>query len=143
MLAISDPIAPGETATLFVLVPDSDPRIELKPVGVWMDPPTAAAFEGPLRVDVLTAGETADVCGVIATSVRLVVTNKNATQAIRFRAEIELAPDLSRIEQDLGMLVDRTWRDSRDHPGRSLFDERDITALGSGPSGRVSFRAGR
>src|SRR5579872_4536387 len=142
MLATSDPIAPGETATLFVLVPHSDPRLELNPVALWMDPPTAAAFEGPLRVDVLTAGETVDLCGVIAASVRLVVRNKNGAEAVRFRAEIQLAPDLSRMERDLGDLVERAWRQGRDHPEHASFDTNDERALRpDGAVGRVWFKA--
>jgi hypothetical protein len=141
MLATSDPIAPGETATLFVLVPHSDPRLELKPVAVWMDPPTAAAFEGPLRVDVLTAGETVDLCGVIAASVRLVVRNKNGAEAARFRAEIQLAPDLSRMERDLGDLVERAWRQGRDSPEHAQFDANDEEALRPNGAGRVWFKA--
>ena len=142
MLATSDPIAPGETVTLFVLVPRSDPRVELKPVAVWMDPPTAAAFEGPLRVDVLTPGETVDLCGVIAASIRMVVQNKNGAASVRFRAEIQLAPDISRMAHDLGNLVEQAWREARDDPERSPFDEHDTTALGSAPAGRVWFKAG-
>ena len=125
MLAISDPIAPGETATLFVLVPN----VDLKPVAVWMDPPTAATFEGPLRADVLTPGETVDLCGVISASVRLVVQNRNGGETVRFRAEIQFAPDLSRIEYDLRNLVESTWRQGRDHPERLLFDAKDAHAL--------------
>jgi hypothetical protein len=141
MLAVSDPIAPGETATLFVLFPHSDLRLELKPVAVWMDPPTAAAFEGPLRIDVLTAGETVDLCGVITASARLVVQNKNGAEAVRFRAEIQLAPDLSRMEHDLGNLVERTWRQGRDDPDRARFDADDEKALGPNGAGRVWFKA--
>ena len=143
MLATSEPIRPGETATLFLLLPDSDPRVDLRPVAVWMDPPTAAAFEGPLRVDVLTPGETVDLCGVIAASVRLVVRNKNSAEAVRFRAEVQLAPDLSRMERDLGNLVDCTWREGRDHPERLAFNARDAEALSPDQPGRVRFYGGR
>jgi hypothetical protein len=142
MLATSEPIRPGETATLFVLIPKSDPRVDLKPVGVWMDPPTAAAFEGPLRVDVLTAGETVDECGVLAASVRLVVQNRRSAEAAVFRAEIQLAPDLSSMEHELGNIVESIWRRGRDHPEAALFDSHDDRALGSESHGRVWFEAG-
>jgi hypothetical protein len=107
-----------------------------------MDPPTAAAFEAPLRIDVLTPGETVDLCGVISASVRLVVHNKHGADAVRFRAEIDLAQDLSRLEHDLGNIVEGTWRHGRDHPASAGFDVADERALGSGTTGRVWFRAG-
>ncbi len=140
MLATSDPVAPGETAVLFVLLP-ADPRFDLKPSAVWMDPPTAAAFAAPLRIDVLTAGETVDVCGVLAPSLRLVVQNRSA-EAVPFRAEIQLGPDLSRMEHHLGNIIESTWRDGRDHPERALFDANDARTLGPGAAGRVWFKAG-
>jgi hypothetical protein len=140
MLATSEPIRPGELATLFVLIPPhSDPRHELKPVGVWMDPPTAAAFDRPIRVDVLTAGETVDLCGALAPCVRLVVQNRSAETAV-FRAEIELAPDLSSIEHDLGNMIEATWRQGRDYPDRPLFSPHDAHALAREPQGRVWLR---
>jgi hypothetical protein len=111
VLAVSEPIAPGETAVIFALVP-GDADADLRPTAVWRDPPTAVAFDLQ-RVDVLTVGETLDEIGHLATSVRLVVRNISAHPA-RFRAEIELLPDLARMEHALGNLVDEAWRRGRD-----------------------------
>lgn len=116
-LILSDVVQPGETVVLFALVPESRLDVELRPAGVWMDPPTAAAFEKPLRVDVLTVGETLDLCGALSASVRLVVRNRSSSPA-RFRAEVELMPDLPRMEQRLGNLVDDAWRKGRDEHKR-------------------------
>jgi hypothetical protein len=99
------------------------------------NPPTAAAFEGPLRIDLLTAGETVDLCGVIAASVSLVVQNKNSVETTRFRAEIRLAPDLSRMDCDLGNLVELAWKQGRDDPERARFDANDEKALAADDPG--------
>jgi hypothetical protein len=93
------------------LVP-GDPDADLKPTAVWRDPPTAVTFELQ-RIDVLTGAETLDEIGHLATSVRLVVRNRSSQRA-RFRAEIELSPNLARMERELGNLVDQTWRKGRD-----------------------------
>ena len=109
MLAVSELVAPGEDAILFVLLPDATSNLELKPVAIWMNPPTAAAFDKPRRIDVLTIGETLDETGELAASVRLVVHNFSARPA-RFVAEIELGPDLPKMERELGTIVDNAWR---------------------------------
>lgn len=115
MLAVSEPIAPGEVAVIFALVP-VETHADLKPTAVWRDPPTAAAFELQ-RIDVLTAGETLDEIGYVATSVRLVVRNCSA-QAARFRAEIELLPDLASMARAIGNIVEEAWRRGRDGGSR-------------------------
>jgi hypothetical protein len=112
VLAVSEPIAPGEVAVIFALVPSADASLDLRPIAVWRDPPTAAAFDLQ-RIDVLTIGETLDEIGHLASSVRLVVRNRSA-EAARFRAEIELVPDLQRMERQIGNLFDDTWRRGRD-----------------------------
>jgi hypothetical protein len=112
MLAVSEPVAPGEVAIIFALLPDGGAGADLKPVGVWRDPPTAAAFD-LRRIDVLTVGETLDEIGHLAGSVRLVVYNRSP-QIARFRAQIDLEPDLSRMEHQLGNIVDAAWRAGRD-----------------------------
>ena len=85
---------------------------DLHPVALWRDPPTAAVFE-LRRLDVLTVGETLDETGHFAASVRLVVFNRS-TEARRFRAELELAPDLPKMQRRLGNLFDDVWRVGRD-----------------------------
>jgi hypothetical protein len=112
VLAVSEPIAPGELAVIFALLPSNSLGADLKPTAVWRDPPTAAAFDLH-RIDVLTAGETLDETGHLTGSVRLVVRNRSSQVAI-FRAEIELGPDLMRLERDLGNIVDDAWRRVRD-----------------------------
>jgi hypothetical protein len=62
---------------------------------------------------VLTVGETLDETGHLAASVRLVVANHSG-HAARFRAEIELAPDLPKMQRQIGNLFDDAWRASRD-----------------------------
>jgi hypothetical protein len=74
-------------------------------------PRARAAFDLQ-RIDVLTVGETLDEIGHLAMSVRLVVRNRSA-RPTRFRAEIELTPDLVRMERELGNLVDDAWRKGR------------------------------
>jgi hypothetical protein len=111
VLAVSEPIAPGEVAVIFALVA-GDANADLRPTAIWRDPPTAAALELQ-RIDVLTAGETLDEVGHVATSVRLVVRNRSP-QAARFRAEIECIPDLARMERAIGNLFDAAWRRGRD-----------------------------
>ena len=115
MLAVSEPIAPGEIAVIFALVP-SDAHLALNPTAIWRDPQTAAAFDLQ-RIDVLTAGETLDEIGLVATSVRLVVRNRSPEPA-RFRAEIELSPDLERMGRALGNVVEDAWRRGRDRGPR-------------------------
>ena len=112
MLAVSEPIAPGEVAVIFALIPGADASVDLRPAAVWRDPPTAAAFDLQ-RIDVLTVGETLDEIGHVSSSVRLVVRNRSAEPA-RFRAEIELLPDLQRMERTIGNLFDEAWRRGRD-----------------------------
>jgi hypothetical protein len=112
MLAVSEPVAPGAVAVIFALLPSADVGVNLKPVSVWRDPPTAAAFD-VRRIDVLTVGETLDEIGHLAGSVRLVVYNRSPHIA-RFRAQIDLEPDLSRMEHELGNIVDAAWRAGRD-----------------------------
>lgn len=70
MLAVSEPIAPGEVAVIFALVSGADTSLDLRPVAVWRDPQTAAAFDLQ-RIDVLMVGETLDEIGYVASSVRL------------------------------------------------------------------------
>jgi hypothetical protein len=111
VLAVSDPVAPGEIVVIFALVP-GDAAVDLRPTAIWCDPPTAAAFDLQ-RIDVLTAGETLDEIGQVAMSVRLVVRNRSERPA-RFRAEIDLLPDLARMERALGNIVEDTWRRGRD-----------------------------
>jgi hypothetical protein len=84
VLAVSEPIAPGEVAVIFALVPSADASLDHRPIAVWRDPPTAAAFDLQ-RIDVLTIGETLDETGHLASSVRLVVRNRSAEPA-QFRA---------------------------------------------------------
>ena len=113
VLAVSDPVAPGARKVVIVLVPSSAADVDLRPVGVWMNPPTAAAFDQPERIDVLTMGETLDECGHCAASVRLVVHNRSSAPA-RFVAQIELAPDVAQVERRLVEIVQRDWRAAYD-----------------------------
>jgi hypothetical protein len=109
LLAVSEPVEPGEKAIVFLLLPD-----DVVPYAVWLDPPTAAAFgEKPERIDLLTAGETLDVAGVPRPSLRMVVRNMSRTPAI-FRAQVGLLPDRSKLEHALGNIVDDAWRTARD-----------------------------
>jgi hypothetical protein len=110
MLAVSDPVAPGEIVVIFALVPGGT-AVDLRPTAIWRDPPTTVAFELQ-RVDVLMPGETLDEIGHAAASVRLVVRNRSSQRA-RFRAEIDLLPDLGPMERALGIVED-AWRRGRD-----------------------------
>jgi hypothetical protein len=112
-------------SALFALVPVVT-DVDLLPTAVWRDPPTAAAFDLQ-RIDVLTAGETLDEIGHVATSVRLVVRNRS-TQPARFRAEIALSPDLGRMERAIGNIVEEAWRRGRDARSRGACRPEFATA---------------
>jgi hypothetical protein len=56
---------------------------------------------------------TLDEIGHAAASVRLVVRNRSSQRA-RFRAKIDLLPDLGRMERALGNIVEDAWRRGRD-----------------------------
>jgi hypothetical protein len=118
VLAVSELLAPGERATLVVLIPDAIADVELVPTGVFMNPPTAAAFGRPERIDVLTVGETLDLCGELAGSVRIVICNRSSKPA-RFVASVDLAPNIDALKRDVVQIVERDWRAAYDEAKRS------------------------
>jgi len=109
VLAVSDPVQPGERAVVFVLLPD-----DVAVHALWVDPPTAAAFgEKPERLDVLTAAETFDVVQVLRPSLRIVVHNLSDEPCV-YRAQVGLLPNRSKLEHELGNIVDDAWRTAHD-----------------------------
>lgn len=114
MLFQSQPFWPGQSGALIAVL-----RPGCRPVGLYMDPPTAAAFQIE-RIDELRASETMDLLQTEtadAPALRIVLRNRGATPAA-FRAQIDLMPDLSALELQLGNAVDAAWREARDRFGR-------------------------
>jgi hypothetical protein len=100
-------IPPGEVAQMICVVPR---RRRL--TGVFMDPPTAAAFTIE-RIEVLTPGEMHVLSGMLTPGALIAVRNGSIHPA-RFRAELECPPDVDQLERELEVIVDRDWRAAYD-----------------------------
>jgi hypothetical protein len=105
MILESPIVAPAMTWTGLALCPRD--RVV---TGVFMDPPSRALFELQ-RVDPLTAGEVlAYTAGRYALPGVLVRVRNRSAEPARFRAQIDSGPDLSRLEHQVGVLVEDAWR---------------------------------
>lgn len=109
----SELVGPGERKAFFVLL-KTDPSLDLEPSRVDLDVATYAAFGMPERLDVLTAGETLEATGQTVPSLRLVIKNRHGSEPARFVANVVLLPNLSKMENHLGNIVDDAWRKGRD-----------------------------
>jgi hypothetical protein len=85
--------------------------------GVYMDPPTAAAFTVE-RVELLTPRETHAIAEVLAHGVLIAVRNDHRRPR-RFRAEITEVRDVGEMEDELGRVVERDWAAAYDRARRA------------------------
>jgi hypothetical protein len=115
MLCESEDVLPGQIAEVIcVLVRGTVAS------GVYMDPPTAAAFTIE-RVEPVTPGEMHVLANVVAPGVCITVRNDGPT-ARRFRAEVDVTRDLDAMEDELARIVERDWADARDRARRTPRD---------------------
>jgi hypothetical protein len=111
MLCESEEVLPGQVAQVVCVLHQG-----VVARGVYMDPPTAAAFAIE-RVDPLTAGELHVLTGILAPGLSITVRN-DAQSARRFRAEIQVARDLDVLEDELAHVVERDWAATYDRARR-------------------------
>jgi hypothetical protein len=102
MLCVSEEVLPGQVAQVICVL-----RRGTVAGGVYMDPPTAAAFTIE-RVDALTPGEMHVLTSIAAPGVAITVRN-DAGSARRFQAEVVETRDLGDMAQELARIVERDW----------------------------------
>lgn len=104
MNILSEIMKPGDRADIYAPIPHGK-----RVTGVFMDPPTAAAFtiEGePVQI---TAGEMLAYSGIHQPAIRVAVVHRGAEPA-RFRAAIDLAPELDAMQRSVELAVEDAWR---------------------------------
>lgn len=104
MNILSEMMKPGDRADIYAPIPHGK-----RVAGLFMDPPTAAAFtiEGePVQI---TAGEMLAYSGINQPAVRVAVVHRGR-QPARFRAAIDLAPELDGIQRSIEHAVEDAWR---------------------------------
>jgi hypothetical protein len=112
MLCESEEVLPGQVAQVIcAIAPGKVAR------GVYMDPPTAAAFTIE-RVDQLTPGEMHVLANLLLPGVCITVRN-DGDRARRFRADVDVATDLEAMEDELAHVVDRDWAAAYDRARRA------------------------
>ena len=128
MILESPTIGPGATWTGLSFC-----ARDRKVTGIYLDPPSMARFELE-RVDPLTVGEVlAFTAGRYALPGVLVRVRSRAAEPASFRAQIESAPDLSRLEYQLGLLIEDAW--SRGGDPVSECQVRSLAQQGPAPDG--------
>jgi len=104
MIIESELMAPGDRAELLAPVPHGR-----RVTGVFMDPPTAAVFAVEGEPVVITAGEMLAYSGLNQPGVRVAIVHRGRDRA-RFRAEVDLAPDLDAVKESIGRAVEDAWK---------------------------------
>lgn len=104
MIIQSEDVRPGERAELLAPIPHGR-----RVARVMMDPPTAAAFvvEGEPRM--VLAGEMLAWSGLNQPGVRVAVRNDSRATA-RFRAEVDLEPELDKMQRSIEHAFEDAWR---------------------------------
>jgi hypothetical protein len=112
MLCESDDVLPGQVALVICALPARSMAR-----GVYMDPPTAAAFTIE-RVEPLTPGEMHILANRILPGLCITIRN-DGDRARPFRAEIDVMMDLGAMEDELTRIVDRDWAAAYDRAQRA------------------------
>jgi hypothetical protein len=98
----SDEVLPGQIAQVICAL-----RPGFVAKGVYMDPPTAAAFTVE-RVDRLAPGEMHVLANMALPGVAITVRN-DSNRARCFSADIDVTPDVAVMEGELAEVIERDW----------------------------------